>query len=165
MSDDPFAPESNNTVEESTIHTPSPADDVQNYYSVEFTLKAHTSYDGEWIKPKVFGPTAEETAHKAKELLEQLRDQGVFKLAADAAQHTRSLYQGGPKSNPNAAQPHQNNNGGGNYQRQQRPRSNGGSGKSCEHGEMTYRSGTNRSGKTYKGYFCPDDVCKPTWVS
>lgn len=33
--------------------------------------------------------------------------------------------------------------------------------------EMTYREGTSKSGKDYKGYFCPDRDCKgePVWVN
>lgn len=32
---------------------------------------------------------------------------------------------------------------------------------------MTYREGTSRAGKPYKGYFCPDGDCKgePVWVN
>ena len=32
---------------------------------------------------------------------------------------------------------------------------------------MTYREGTSKSGKDYKGYFCPDRDCEgdPVWVN
>ena len=33
--------------------------------------------------------------------------------------------------------------------------------------EMTYREGTSKSGRDYKGYFCPDRDCigEPIWVN
>lgn len=33
--------------------------------------------------------------------------------------------------------------------------------------EMTYREGTSRAGKPYRGYFCPDRDCEgdPVWVN
>ncbi len=36
---------------------------------------------------------------------------------------------------------------------------------SCAHGPRTFREGTNKSGKDYKGYFCAEDQCSPEWVS
>lgn len=156
MSDDPFAPNSDDT-NTAPSEVPSPADEVKNAFSVEFTLKAGSGYEAEWIKPKVFATTAEEAAQRAADLLNSLRAKGVFEMAAEAGQYTRNQFQG--KSHQSRPQGNS-----GNYQRQQRPRSNGGSGKSCEHGEMNYREG-NKNGKQWKAYFCPDDVCKPTWVS
>lgn len=34
----------------------------------------------------------------------------------------------------------------------------------CKHGAMFFKSGTNKSGKPYSGYFCSEDDCKPVWV-
>ena len=38
-----------------------------------------------------------------------------------------------------------------------------GSAPSCPHGPMYHKSGTNKSGKPYSGYFCKDDECTPIW--
>lgn len=163
MSDDPFKPADSKTETQATEATASPADDVKNSFSIGFTLKAGTGYEAEWVTPKVFGASAEETAGKAKALLEQMRDQGVFELAAGAAQHTRNQYQGkaAHQSRP------QNNNGG--QQRQYKTQDSAGGGKTCQHGEMVFRSGTNQAGKPWKGYFCPSpkgtpDQCDVIWV-
>lgn len=162
MSDDPFKPADSNTENPATEATASPADDPQNYYSVEFTLKAHSSYDGEWIKPKVFGPSADATALMAKDLLNALKSNGVFELVAGVAKFTRDNYQpAAHQSRP------QNNNGG--QQRQYKTQDSAGGGKTCQHGEMVFRSGTNQAGKPWKGYFCPSpkgtpDQCDVIWV-
>ena len=39
----------------------------------------------------------------------------------------------------------------------------------CQHGPMTYRSGTGRNGKAWQAYFCPapkgaPDQCEPKWI-
>lgn len=165
MSDDPFAPNDEKTETVPSEAAASPADDVKNSYSIGFTLKAGTGYEAEWVTPKVFGASAEETAGKAKALLEQMRDQGVFELAAGAAQHTRNQFKGGYQNRQG-----QNNNGGGQQQkRQYKTQDAPGGGKTCEHGQMVFKSGTTQAGKPWKGYFCPTpkgtpDQCDVIWV-
>lgn len=153
MSDDPFNPSNNETTAQETS---APAEEVKNSFSVGFTLKAGTGYEAEWVTPKVFGASAEETAQKAADLLNAMKDKGVFDLAAEAARHTRENYKGKPS--------YQSNSNGGQQQRQYKKQDNSGGGKTCEHGEMNYREG-NKNGKQWKAYFCPADECKPTWVS
>lgn len=48
------------------------------------------------------------------------------------------------------------------------PQAPAGDGKSCQHGDMIFRSGS-KNGKTWKGYFCPTpkgtpDQCAPEFV-
>ena len=33
----------------------------------------------------------------------------------------------------------------------------------CPHGAMEYKSGTNKKGKDWSGYFCPAKVCDVAW--
>jgi len=47
--------------------------------------------------------------------------------------------------------------------RQSAPRPQAGDDPSCRHGIMSYKSGTNRNGKDYAGWFCPADECSPVW--
>lgn len=35
----------------------------------------------------------------------------------------------------------------------------------CKHGQRIHKAGTNKSGKPYDGYFCPEDQCSPEWNS
>lgn len=33
----------------------------------------------------------------------------------------------------------------------------------CRHGAMIHKAGTNKAGKLYSGFFCPEDACLPVW--
>ncbi len=47
-----------------------------------------------------------------------------------------------------------------------KPRSSGSSSdpkKSCDHGEMEYRTGKKANGDTWTAHFCPDKKCEVQW--
>jgi hypothetical protein len=39
----------------------------------------------------------------------------------------------------------------------------GGEAKYCAHGLRNFKSGTNKNGKAYSGYFCSANQCPPEW--
>jgi hypothetical protein len=39
----------------------------------------------------------------------------------------------------------------------------GGEAKYCSHGLRNFKSGTNKNGKPYSGYFCTANQCPPEW--
>ena len=39
----------------------------------------------------------------------------------------------------------------------------GGEAKYCQHGMRNFKSGTNKNGKPYSGYFCSANQCPPEW--
>ncbi|WP_317452980.1 hypothetical protein [Streptomyces sp. CBMA29] len=63
-------------------------------FVIGFTLKAANGFDAEWLTPKVYGHTAEETAQRGAELLTAMRSVGLIDLAAKAAEYTRGQYKG-----------------------------------------------------------------------
>ena len=182
FSNDPFAADASNTSDSSwmasSATTPAPqgaqpvtATSGQPRYSIKLTLKASAGYDAEWINPWVSGDTAEEAAQGVVELLNALRRHGVIELVAQAAAYTRSQYKGGGASQGGGAP-----QGGGRSQPASRPATQQGGGtppgveqRSCAHGPMVFRTGTNKFGKSYQAFFCPtppdaQDKCKPIFL-
>ncbi|MFC9974328.1 hypothetical protein ACFVH6_25835 [Spirillospora sp. NPDC127200] len=111
------------------------------------TLKRGSGYDSPWI---VLHTTVETAKDELRELLAQEIPQAVSKVA--------EIFAGtAPASAPSAP-------------RQSAPPAPstppGVEGKSCAHGPMVFRNGTNKFGKPYQAWFCPQpkdayDKCKP----
>ena len=131
-------------------------------FSAKITLKFAGGYDAEWLTPYVSGDSAEEVARNIIDLLQAFKDHGIIELVSNAAQYSREQYKGRPS-------------GGGGSQPRQQPQQNnntpppGVEPRSCAHGPMTFRSGTNRFGKNYQAFFCPapkdaQDKCSPVFL-
>lgn len=156
-------PDSQPTAPEVPVTNPPAA--APNPYKIGFTLKAAAGYDAEWLTPTVYGSTAEETAQRGKDLLLAMKAVGLIEFTAQAAEFTRSQFQGGPKTQaaPATAKPSFQN---GQVQYNQTPAAPAGvPGDSCPHGR-THRSGTNAKGP-WEAMFCNERnkaaQCPPLW--
>ncbi|MEU5878210.1 hypothetical protein [Spirillospora sp. NPDC047279] len=189
MSDDPFAPSTNDAptdpwansapfssanAQEASVTVPA---ENRDRFSIKLTLKANNAYDAEWINPWVSGQTAQEAAANTVAMLKALADHGVIEMVSNAAEFARTQYKGqaGASGGAQRSGGGGNGGGGGNYQR--RANGNGGGNslppgveqKSCQHGGMIFRSGTNKWNKPYQAFFCPTDQnapdkCKPIFL-
>jgi hypothetical protein len=154
FADDPFADDSTPT---GPWAQPAPTDgstttkeNLTPIHAAEklvLTLKRGSGYDSPWI---VLHTTVETAKDELRTLLAQEIPQALSKVA--------EIFAGtAPANAPSAL-------------RQSAPPAQstppGVEGKSCDHGQMTYRTGTNKFGKPYSAYFCPQpkdayDKCKP----
>lgn len=94
------APVSTPTVE-NTLLGPAP-------FVIGFTLKAASGFDAEWLTPRVYGHTAEETAQRGAELLTAMKSVGLIDLTAKAAEYTRTQYKGGAAASGSAPKKFEN---------------------------------------------------------
>ncbi|WP_433332578.1 hypothetical protein [Spirillospora sp. CA-294931] len=186
MSDDPFAPSNNDAPSDPWVesapstptHVPEASvNDTRDKFSIKLTLKANGAYDAEWINPWVSGRTADEAASNTVAMLKALAQHRVIEMVSSAAEFTRTQYKGqaGTSGGDQRNGDNSSSGGGGTYRR----RGNGGDGgnslppgvesKSCKHGGMVFRSGTNKWNKPYQAFFCPTeqndlDKCKPIFL-
>ena len=142
-----------------------PAAVAPNPFKIGFTLKAAAGYEAEWLTPTVYGSSAEETAQRGKDLLMAMKSVGLIEITSQAAEFTRSQFQGGPKAQaaPAAVKPSFQN---GQVQYNQAPAAPAGApGDSCPHGR-THRSGSNAKGP-WEAMFCNERnkaaQCPPLW--
>lgn len=125
---------------------------------VVVTLKGGTAYDAPWI-----------VIHAANvgDALTQLQDQYLKNLidrTAEVGQYFAGLNkpaQVAPQQQASSApQDHSST-----PPQQQAP---SGEQKFCAHGEMQYKTGVSKAGKTYKGFFCSSQdrnaQCSPQWA-
>ncbi|MFK0231244.1 hypothetical protein ACIQUL_36375 [Streptomyces sp. NPDC090303] len=128
-------------------------------FTIGFTLKAGTGFDAEWLTPKVYGHSADETAERGAELLNAMKARGLIDLASKAADYTRSQYKGG--GNPGGGSAPKRFNGG----RVENTGSGSGAtpktvGDDCPHGRSLVTKAN------WSALFCdgPDgDKCNPLW--
>lgn len=122
---------------------------------ISATVKGGNSYRSPWL---VFEA---DTAPDLERLLSQGMDAGLHVLTARAA---RAFWSQNPEDQ---VQPRQGGGGGGQRQPvQQLPP--GVQQKRCDHGDMTFRTGTSSKGP-WQGFFCPKDRndpgrCKPIYL-
>lgn len=122
---------------------------------VTVTLKGGAGFDAPWIVVH---------ADNAEDALEQLNDKALGALIARTKEVAAYFSGGNGNTTQRPAQSQQ--------QGQQRPpqqQAPNGETKTCQHGEMVFRSGVSKSsGKPYKGFFCPssdrNDQCKPQFI-
>lgn len=135
--------------EETPLHDDARLADTE----ISVTLKQHGGFDAPWIVVRAT------SAEKAKEQLQAIVNGDLTKATAWAAnQFAATKPNNTPQATP-AAQPAPQRQGGG----------GGGDGRTCVHGPMVYRTGTNKFGKPYEAYFCPTpkntpDQCKAQFV-
>lgn len=123
---------------------------------VRVTLKGGTGYDAPWITidgkdiPDTLNQITEH-AQALKELVDQTAKVGKYFAGTGGSSGGR---QGG-----------QSSNGGGGQQKPAHQQAPGGQTKTCDHGDMEWKSGISKAGNPYKGFFCPsndrNDQCKP----
>jgi hypothetical protein len=124
-------------------------------FTIGFTLKAGNGFDAEWLTPKVYGFTAEETAERGAELLSAMKSKGLIDLTSKAADYTRSQYKGG--GNPGGGSAPKRFNGGKVENTGAAPKT---AGDDCPHGRSLV------SKANWTALFCdgPDgDKCEPLW--
>lgn len=83
------------TQEAPVTNQPVAVNTAPNPFKIGFTLKAASGYDAEWLTPTVYGSSAEETAQRGKDLLLAMKQVGLIEFTAQAAEFTRSQFQGG----------------------------------------------------------------------
>lgn len=120
---------------------------------VVITLKQSGGYDAPWIV--IHADDLEDAKRQASELLNNGLPETVAEAAAKFAATKTGVAPARTQAAPQAAPP---------AQQSTPPVSEG---KTCNHGEMTYRSG-DKNGKPWGGWFCPTpkdtpDQCKPIW--
>ncbi|MFC9591496.1 hypothetical protein ACFTUC_17110 [Streptomyces sp. NPDC056944] len=151
-------PENNTPKKEDPPMTSTPTEGPAPF-TIGFTLKAGNGFDAEWLTPKVYGHSADETAERGAELLNAMKAHGLIDLASKAADYTRSQYKGGGNPGGGSA-PKRFNNG-----RVENTGSGAGSapktaGDDCPHGRSLVTK------PTWAALFCdgPDgDKCDPLW--
>lgn len=160
MTFDPFADvpaDAPATPEVPTVTAPAVAAAVpQADGKVVVTLKGGTGYDSPWIVIH---------AASSEDALKQLQDpylaNVIERTAMVAAHFVGKVKPAAPAAQPQAAPPAQNTV----PPQQQAP---GGEQRFCAHGEMQYKTGVSKAGKTYKGYFCSsqdrNNQCPPQWA-
>lgn len=126
------------TVEVQTVTNP------EGVTRVSLTFKAGTGFDSPWVV--VEGGSVPGILADLKATPAEVGE--LFGLVANGARSLQKAYGGNAPSAP-AAQP----------QAQSRPpqqQAPSGEGKTCNHGEMIFRSGVSqKTGKPWKGFFCP----------
>ena len=128
-----------------------------NPFKIGLTLKAGAGYDAEWITPTIYGATADEVAQRTVELINALKQHGVIELTSKAAAYTREQHQGG--QNAPAGKPSFRNG------RVQYEQSSGPERPDNVPADYTYREGTGKNGKPYKGWFPPrGSNGSPIWI-
>ncbi|TDB90934.1 hypothetical protein E1264_03770 [Actinomadura sp. KC216] len=122
---------------------------------VSATVKAGSGYDAPWLVAR--GPSA-------KAIVAEMRtwfgEGGLIHATAETAKAFKKVTGNDRPAASGGAAPSQRS-----------PQSSlppGVEPKSCQHGEMVFRSGTNAKG-TWKGFFCPtpkgtEGQCKPTFI-
>lgn len=125
---------------------------------VVVTLKGGRDFDAPWIVIH---------ANDVTEANDQLRDPALGDLIRNTKEVAK-FFAGGGQSTPQAAPRSQQSNVG------QRGKPAGasmhpqGETRQCAHGQMTYRSGWNKNGKPYEGFFCPErdraQQCPAVWL-
>lgn len=127
---------------------------AQNEGKLTITLKGGAGFDAPWIVIH---------AQDAADGLEQMKDPALKELM-NIVKSAGSHFSGG---SGNATQrPAQQAQGGARPPQQSAP---SGETKTCQHGEMVFKSGVSKSsGKPYKGFFCPSNdrnaQCKPEFI-
>lgn len=160
-------PEPQPTAPEAPVtNQPVASNPAPNPFKIGFTLKAAAGYDAEWLTPTVYGSSAEETAQRGKDLLLAMKSVGLIDFTAQAAEYTRGQFRGAggskPASAPPAAKPSFQN---GQVQYGNQPAPSGPPRPANVPDGWTYKEGTNKSGKAYKGWFPPRGVdATPIWV-
>jgi len=143
--------------QEAPVTTPAVAANP-NPFKIGLTLKAGAGYDAEWITPTIYGATADEVAQRTVELINALKKHGVIELTAKAAEFARSQG-GGDKPAAPASKPSFQNG------RVQYEQSSGPERPDNVPADYTYREGTGKNGKPYKGWFPPrGSNASPIWV-
>lgn len=119
---------------------------------VTVTLKGGKGFEAPWIVIH---------AADAADALAQVKDKAMAELAKATAQMGAWFAGlGGSGSTPASSGGERPSRSDSKPERQRAPR---GEREYCEHGEMTWKSGTNKRGKAYSGFFCPDNECDPKW--
>lgn len=143
------------TKEESPVTSTAP--DGPAPFTIGFTLKAGTGFDAEWLTPKVYGHTADETAERGAELLTAMKSKGLIDLMSKAADYTRSQYKGG--GNPGGGSAPKRFSGGRVENTEAAPTSV--AGDDCPHGRALVKK------PTWTAMFCQAenkaDQCEPLW--
>src|SRR5690606_18837779 len=78
--------------------TSAPAPVAPSPFMIGFTVTAAAGYEAVWLTPTVYGSSAEETAQRGKDLLLAMKSVGLIEISSQAAEFTRSQFQGGPKA-------------------------------------------------------------------
>ncbi|MCZ4119013.1 hypothetical protein O3X23_06335 [Streptomyces sp. H39-S7] len=132
---------------ESTLLGPAP-------FVIGFTLKAGNGFDAEWLTPRVYGHSAEETAQRGAELLTAMKSVGLIDLTAKAAEYTRTQYKGGSAAAGSAPKRFEN----GKVTTKSTP---AGEADDCEHGRKLVEK------SDWAALFCQarekSDQCEPLW--
>lgn len=123
---------------------------------VTVTLKGGEGFAAPWVVIH---------AENAQDALEQLNDKNMGELLKRVRQVSDFFVQSGG----NASQRQSQNQPAQQSQRPPQQQAPNGETKTCQHGEMVFRSGVSKaSGKPYKGFFCPssdrNDQCKPQFI-
>lgn len=123
--------------------------------SISQTIKFGSGYDAPWLVAR--GPDAK----SINGVVDTPDYKVLVETTAKVARYAQKVWAGEASQSATASAP---------ALRTQPDRTAAPSGetKFCRHGERSYKEGVNKSGKTYKGFFCPssdrDDQCSPEWA-
>ncbi|MER7987009.1 hypothetical protein ABTY53_15660 [Streptomyces noursei] len=117
------------------------------------TLKAAAAYEGEWLTPSASGHTPLETAQRAADLLDAMKQVGLIEKHSGAAQFMRDQYKGGAGSTPKKFE-----NG------KVVASTTSSNDYTCDHGQRNFKDGGS-----WAAYFCggrgldKSQQCQPLW--